>query len=100
MKADKTLMNMPVIDLSLDVRELIEKHFTGMFSGEIGVSSIAGGQCAANAALASLDISGYAPVPSFNKFANLAEVHPYPWLRKPHAGSVRSFSSWRSQFKS
>lgn len=100
MKADKTLMNMPVIDLSLDVRELIEKHFTGMFSGEIGVSSIAGGQSAANAALASLDNSGYAPVPSFNKFVNLAEVHPYPWLRKPHAGLVRSFSSWRSQFKS
>ena len=42
----------------------------------------------------------YAPVPSFNKFVNLAEVHPYPWLRQPHAGSVRSFTSWRSQFKS
>jgi len=41
----------------------------------------------------------YAPVPSFKKFVNLAEVHPYPWLRQPHAGSVRSFSSWRSQFK-
>ena len=53
-------MNMPVIDLSLDVRELIEKHFTGMYSGEIGVSSIKGGQTAAYKALASLDISGYA----------------------------------------
>jgi deoxyribodipyrimidine photo-lyase len=41
----------------------------------------------------------YAPVHSFKKFVNLAEVHPYPWLRQPHAGSVRSFSSWRSQFK-
>ena len=100
MKADKTLMNMPVIDLSLDVQELIEKHFTGMYSGEIGVSAITGGQSAANATLGSLDNSGYAPVPSFNKFVNLAEVHPYPWLRKPHAGLVRSFSSWRSQFKS
>ena len=37
----------------------------------------------------------YAPVPSFRKFENLAEIHPYPWLRSPHAGSVRSFSSWR-----
>jgi len=52
-------MNMPVIDLSLDVHALIEKHFTGMYSGEIGVSSIEGGQTAAHKALASLDISGY-----------------------------------------
>ena len=37
----------------------------------------------------------YAPVPSFRKFVNLAEVHPYPWLRLPHAGTVRSFTSWR-----
>ena len=39
----------------------------------------------------------YAPVPSFAKFQNLAEVHPYPWLRTPHAHSVRSFSSWRNK---
>ena len=38
----------------------------------------------------------FAPVPSFGKFRSLAEVHPYPWLRPPHAGSVRSFSSWRA----
>lgn len=38
----------------------------------------------------------YAPVPSFGRFENLAEVHPYPWLVKPHAGSVRSYSSWRA----
>lgn len=37
----------------------------------------------------------YAPVPSFRKFQNLAEIHPYPWLRRPQSGSVRSFSSWR-----
>ncbi len=37
----------------------------------------------------------FAPVPSFRKFTHLAEIHPYPWWRKPHAGSVRSFSSWR-----
>jgi len=40
----------------------------------------------------------FAPVPSFKKFKNLAEVHPYPWLRLPHAGSVKSFSSWRKNF--
>lgn len=39
----------------------------------------------------------FAPVPSFNKFENLAELHPYPWLRKPHSGSVRSFTSWRQK---
>jgi deoxyribodipyrimidine photo-lyase len=38
----------------------------------------------------------YAPVPSFHKFANLAEIHPYPWLRRPHAKSVRTFSAWRN----
>ena len=39
----------------------------------------------------------YAPVPSFKKFNNLAEIHPYPWLKTPHSGSVRSFSSWRQK---
>ena len=37
----------------------------------------------------------YAPVPSFRRFHSLAEIHPYPWLRRPDCGSVRSFSSWR-----
>lgn len=37
----------------------------------------------------------FAPVPSFKKFTGLAEIHPFPWLKKPHTGSVRSFSSWR-----
>jgi deoxyribodipyrimidine photo-lyase len=37
----------------------------------------------------------FAPVPSFHKFGNLAEIYPYPWLTTPRAGSVRSFSSWR-----
>jgi len=41
----------------------------------------------------------YAPVPSFAKFQNVAQLHPYPWLRKPHASSVRSFSSWRQKLK-
>lgn len=39
----------------------------------------------------------FAPVPSFKKFKNLAQIYPYPWLRKPHAGSVRSFTSWRQK---
>jgi len=39
----------------------------------------------------------YAPVPSFAKFTNLAEIHPFPWLRTPHAKSVRSFSAWRGK---
>ena len=42
----------------------------------------------------------YAPVPSFKKFQNIAALYPYPWLRKPHAGSVRSFSSWRNKLDS
>jgi len=37
----------------------------------------------------------FAPVPSFKKFTNLAEIHPFPWLQAPHSGSVKSFSSWR-----
>jgi deoxyribodipyrimidine photo-lyase len=41
----------------------------------------------------------YAPVPSFKKFRNLAEIHPYPWLKQPHGKSVRSFSAWRSSIR-
>jgi deoxyribodipyrimidine photo-lyase len=41
----------------------------------------------------------YAPVPSFRRFTSIAELHPYPWLRKPHAKSVRSFSAWRNHIK-
>ena len=37
----------------------------------------------------------FAPVPSFKKFKNLAEIHPYQWLRRPQSGSVRSYTSWR-----
>lgn len=39
----------------------------------------------------------FAPVPSFRKYQNLSEIHPYPWLRRPHGNSVRSFSSWRQK---
>ena len=38
----------------------------------------------------------WAPVPSFQNIqADFAELHPWPWLRKPHSGSIRSFSAWR-----
>ena len=37
----------------------------------------------------------YAPVPSFRKFQKLAQVHPYPWLAIPQAGTVRSYTAWR-----
>jgi deoxyribodipyrimidine photo-lyase len=38
----------------------------------------------------------WAPVPSFQKYVTTtAEVHPWPWLVPPHAGSVNSFSAWR-----
>lgn len=40
----------------------------------------------------------YAPVPSFQKFQKLAEIHPFPWLKRPHSGSVRSYSSWRKSY--
>jgi deoxyribodipyrimidine photo-lyase len=39
----------------------------------------------------------YAPVPSFARFGEVAELHPYPWLKKPHGKSVRSFSAWRGK---
>lgn len=37
----------------------------------------------------------FAPVPSYKKFKNLAEVHPYQWLSRPKSGSLRSYTSWR-----
>lgn len=51
---------MKTLDLSLDPKAIIERDFQGLFSGSIGLSSIAGGQTAADAALANLDITGYA----------------------------------------
>lgn len=39
----------------------------------------------------------YAPVPSFAKFEALAQLHPFPWLRPPHAGNVQSFTAWRQK---
>jgi deoxyribodipyrimidine photo-lyase len=40
----------------------------------------------------------FAPVPSFRKFQNLAQIHPYLWLRRPHDKSVRSYSAWKGKF--
>lgn len=39
----------------------------------------------------------FAPVPSFAKFEQVAELHPYLWLKKPHAGNVQSFSAWSNK---
>ena len=41
----------------------------------------------------------HASVPSFRNFTDLAEIHPYPWFRIPHAGPVSSFSAWRRKFE-
>ena len=42
----------------------------------------------------------HAPVPGFADRASVirpVEVHPWPWLRQPRPGSVRSFSAWRKK---
>jgi deoxyribodipyrimidine photo-lyase len=39
----------------------------------------------------------FAPVPGWRSRASaldLAEVHPWPWLRDPHRGPVTSFTAW------
>ena len=56
------------IEISEDIRDTIESEFSGLYSGELGLSSIRGGQSAASEALDLLDISGYA--------ANRSEVLP------------------------
>lgn len=37
----------------------------------------------------------FAPVPSFAKFENLAQIHPFTWLREPKDGNIQSFSAWQ-----
>jgi deoxyribodipyrimidine photo-lyase len=40
----------------------------------------------------------FTPVPGWRRRAariDLAATYPWPWLRRPHAGSVASFSAWR-----
>ncbi len=39
----------------------------------------------------------YAPVPSFAKFGEVAELHPFPWLRTPHDRNIQSFTAWRQK---
>ena len=42
----------------------------------------------------------FAPVPGWRRRArslHLAEVHPWPWLQRPGAGSLASFSAWSRQ---
>ncbi|CAN5596738.1 hypothetical protein BH10ACT1_BH10ACT1_17610 [soil metagenome] len=39
----------------------------------------------------------FTPVPGWRRRAlalDLAEVHPWPWLERPRAGSIASFSAW------
>jgi len=43
----------------------------------------------------------FAPVPGFRRLAarlDVAALHPWPWLRRPHAGPIRSFSAWVRAF--
>jgi deoxyribodipyrimidine photo-lyase len=45
----------------------------------------------------------HAPVPGFARRAAAvgpAEIHPWPWLTSPTAGSVSSFSAWRNGVRS
>ena len=40
----------------------------------------------------------FAPVPGFRRHLrsiDVVETHPWPWLRRPSAGPVQSFSAWR-----
>lgn len=53
-------MEFTPINLDSAPLEIIEKDFAGLYSGELGLSSIDGGQTAANRALAELEITGYA----------------------------------------
>lgn len=39
----------------------------------------------------------FAPVPGFRQLQSelqIAALHPWPWLRRPHGGSVTSFTAW------
>jgi deoxyribodipyrimidine photo-lyase len=42
----------------------------------------------------------FAPVPGWKRISaelELAEVHPWPWLRPPHSGPIQSYSAWRKR---
>ena len=40
----------------------------------------------------------FTPVPGWRRLheaLQVVELHPWPWLVRPHDGSLRSFSAWR-----
>jgi deoxyribodipyrimidine photo-lyase len=44
----------------------------------------------------------FAPVPGFRRRSaqlEIAELHPWPWLSRPHADSAGSFSAWRKRIR-
>ena len=44
----------------------------------------------------------HAPVPGFRRHAAAvrpARTHPWPWLWRPHAGPVTSYSAWRKKIR-
>ena len=44
----------------------------------------------------------FAPVPGFARRSarlSIAELHPWPWLDRPHDGPVSSFSAWRKRIR-
>lgn len=53
-------MQLTPVDLKREAMIILEQDFQGLYSGDSGLSSISGGQTAANVALANLDITGYA----------------------------------------
>ena len=53
-------MELKTLNLEREPLDLIATEFAGLYSGDLGLSSIPGGQRAADAALESLDITGYA----------------------------------------
>ncbi len=53
-------MSLKEINLDEQVLKIIEGEFDGLYSGQLGLSSIPGGQSAADQALANLDIAHYA----------------------------------------
>ena len=55
-----TPLGLKKIDATEDPLKLLAEHFEGLYSGTLGLSSISGGQQAADRALQQLDIRGYA----------------------------------------
>jgi hypothetical protein len=55
-----TPLGLKKIDATEDPLKLLAEHFEGLYSGTLGLSSISGGQQAADRALQHLDIRGYA----------------------------------------